>query len=163
MKKIIKRFHMFNYVLAFLAGLLILIAGFLTTFEVIMRYFFDNPTNWTYSISQYLLLGIAFFSLTYTFQQRGHIGVDFVMNRVNKKVGKGFNILSLILVFTFAVVVVWLGVEQYLVAHSNHYSTMGGVSIPSSWLYAVIIFGFVLLITGVIIRIMEEMILKTDK
>jgi len=55
------------------------------TFEVVMRYIFDNPTGWSYDTT--IMMGGAFFILStpYVLLHKGHIRIDLLYSRFSRR------------------------------------------------------------------------------
>ncbi len=71
---------------ATLAGLCILAVAFIVCYEVVMRGLFGAPTEWVLEISTYLIIAAGFLGLGITLRRRGHIQVDFVVERLSPRV-----------------------------------------------------------------------------
>jgi TRAP-type C4-dicarboxylate transport system permease small subunit len=55
----------------------------ITVVDVMLRYVFDAPFSWSYTVvSQYLMVAAFFLSLSYTFREGGHMTLEIVMRRV---------------------------------------------------------------------------------
>jgi tripartite ATP-independent transporter DctM subunit len=52
-------------------------------FEVVSRYFFNEPTFWVTEISSYLVAGSTFLALAYAQRQGEHIQVGFLIDSIN--------------------------------------------------------------------------------
>jgi TRAP-type C4-dicarboxylate transport system permease small subunit len=63
-----------------LASLMLLVIMLLVVVDVGMRYFVRAPLGWSYDlISQYLMAGLFFFSLSSTLQHEEHVRVDVLL------------------------------------------------------------------------------------
>lgn len=62
------------------SGILIVLNGLFSSYEVIMRYFFNAPTVWVLEITIYLVIASTFFALAYALLQKAHVKVDFITN-----------------------------------------------------------------------------------
>jgi len=89
---------------SFIAGLAVLAITLMITFDVLMRYFFNQPQLFVDELASFLLVGIIFLGLAQTFQKGGHIQVDLVTNRLGPNARRAFRIITL------AVGIVFLGV-----------------------------------------------------
>ena len=63
------------------------------TYEVIMRYFFNSPTEWAHVTSVMLFGSIAFLALAYTHLHRGHIRIDVFYEHFPPKIQKTLDII----------------------------------------------------------------------
>jgi TRAP-type mannitol/chloroaromatic compound transport system permease small subunit len=78
-----------------------------TTYEVIMRYAFQNPTTWSFELN-YLVFGAYFMLIgAYTHARKGHVSVDIIYGRLSLR-GKALADL-----ITFPVFLLFVGVMFY--------------------------------------------------
>lgn len=71
---------------AVVAGLCILAVAFIVCYEIVMRGLFGAPTEWVLEISTYLIIAAGFLGFGVTLRRRGHIQVDFVVERFSPRV-----------------------------------------------------------------------------
>ena len=90
------------------AGVMILVMAVITTYGVIMRYVFNNPSNNAYLFILILMLGCAIFGLAHIQRLGKNITVDYLSQRLPLKI-RGFiiNIIGPILGLGFCVPLVW--------------------------------------------------------
>lgn len=81
----------------FLAGLLLVFIMLSVCLDVIMRYFLDRPQVWVTEVIECLLLYITFLGSAWLLREEGHIKVDVVLNRVGRRTGALFGIISSII------------------------------------------------------------------
>lgn len=76
---------------------LAIIIMFTMTFEVIMRYVFNNPTAWSYDTT--IMMGGAFFliSAPYVLLHRGHIRIDLLYSRYSLRMQKIVDLIFMVL------------------------------------------------------------------
>ncbi len=98
-----------NLIIGGLSGFLILIIGFIVTYEVIMRYFFRAPTTWVLEISIYLCIGSIFLAGGYALREKAHIQVDLVTSRLSYRNQVLFQLIGFILAVIYCSVLVWKG------------------------------------------------------
>lgn len=79
----------FNYLLYFVGGISILIASFILTYEVFMRYFFKFPSHWEIEFAVYLGVMAAFLGAAYGLKDDAHIGIDIVTTILPPKIRDG--------------------------------------------------------------------------
>jgi TRAP-type mannitol/chloroaromatic compound transport system permease small subunit len=63
--------------------ILVIIGG--TIYEVVMRYFFSNPTDWSYELTTMVYGGYCVLVGAYTHLQNGHIRMDAVYNKLSRR------------------------------------------------------------------------------
>jgi TRAP-type C4-dicarboxylate transport system permease small subunit len=71
---------------AALSVLSIFIMVGLTTVDVILRYVFNSPIIGAYEIMEFLLIGVAFLSFAYVQRIGGHVGLEFIVPKLPRKV-----------------------------------------------------------------------------
>lgn len=87
-----------------IAGFAMLFVSVITTYEVIMRHFFKNPTIWTYEVSSYILVWFGFLSSAYGLKQGGHIHVDILVSKMKPRTKLPLDIIAHALCFFYAVI-----------------------------------------------------------
>lgn len=86
-----------SYLMPVLAGVV--------AFEVFSRYVLNHPTIWGYDTSLFIFGYIAALGGAYAQQQRAHINVDILYNKVSPRVKSLFNLFSFALALFFVVIV----------------------------------------------------------
>jgi len=99
-----------------LAGLLSLIMIFAIMREVVGRYFFNNPSDWSLELSGYLLVGLVYLGAAGTEMNDGHVRIDFIYSHYGKKMKFLVDLLSFIIGLIWCSVLVWQG--YLLCSHS---------------------------------------------
>jgi TRAP-type mannitol/chloroaromatic compound transport system permease small subunit len=125
---------------------LVLVASI--TYDVVMRYVFDAPTNWSYSFSYMLGTSIVAMGMPYVHHRGGNVRVDILYSRLPVKVRLTLDVvLSIVLFFTCVIaltVVFTLDAWQALVTHEVATDTAW---YPILWPFkTVIAIGFILLL-----------------
>ena len=77
------------------SGILIVLNGLFSSYEVIMRYFFNSPTVWVLEITIYLVIASTFFALAYALLQKAHVKVDFITNYLTPRTSGNIRSLHL--------------------------------------------------------------------
>jgi len=68
----------FNAFLGYLSAVLIIICTLTLTYEVVVRYVFNAPTDWNLEFSIFMLVASTFLSAGYTQIKRGHVGIGLL-------------------------------------------------------------------------------------
>lgn len=90
------------------SGILIVVMGFLTTYGVSRRYFFDSPEPYSYELSTIFLTSCILLAIPHLQWLRKNIRVDFVIAHMSRKWQFIFdNIIQPILGLVYASVIVW--------------------------------------------------------
>lgn len=66
-------------------GMCVLVIAIINTYEVVTRYIFLRPTDWTLEVSQYLLIVIVFLTAGYAALADMHVKVDVILDRVSSR------------------------------------------------------------------------------
>jgi TRAP-type C4-dicarboxylate transport system permease small subunit len=85
---------------------LILIAGF-TLYEIVCRYAFDSPTQWTQDFSIYLMIWCAFLGLAPTDLAGQHIRIDVWYKRLSASAQARLEAFIYIATASFAATAAW--------------------------------------------------------
>jgi TRAP-type C4-dicarboxylate transport system permease small subunit len=97
--------------MVFVLPLMVITAG-----DVVGRGFFNKPIAGTFELSEYMLAVIILLGTAYTQQVKGHVSVDFLTSRFNKKTQAMCQVLTLFLSLFIVTILVWqgfnLGIEE---------------------------------------------------
>jgi TRAP-type C4-dicarboxylate transport system permease small subunit len=77
--------------------------------EVVGRYFFNNPSNWSLELSGYLLVALAYLGAPYTEMMEGNIRIDFLYNRFSSRLRMVADIVIYLIGICWSAVVAWQG------------------------------------------------------
>ena len=113
---------------------------FLSTADVIGRYFFFHPINGVWELVSMAFVVCGAFALGYTQLVKGNIQINLISDRLKPKVRAGLFIISYLMCFVSAALITWQGwIRMIDYAHK----TMGGVTIT----LGLIIWPFMLIFT----------------
>jgi TRAP-type mannitol/chloroaromatic compound transport system permease small subunit len=87
----------------------IVVLALLVGFEVIARYVFESPTIWVGELSVMIFGTAIIIGGAYTLQQGGHVNMDIIHQMLPIRVRALVDILTSILAFAFAIVLLWKG------------------------------------------------------
>ncbi|MCO5162492.1 MAG: TRAP transporter small permease [Mesorhizobium sp.] len=129
---------------AVLAAVAVGIAALVYVAEVVARYGFNDPLNWSGDAGSYMLCAMVFLALPMITRQRGHIAVTVVVETLPRahigRVTRLLELLSAAVLLIVAFFVIELSVRQ----HDQGVLTTMANQIPRWWLTAVMAFGIVL-------------------
>jgi len=125
--------------------------------ETIARFVFNSPTDWSLDVARYLFAGIVFLSLSYTMQENGHIAVDFVIERLNKRSRKLIGAVSSVFGLFFIALVILKTIDLLQISHEHHWMTYAHLSIPTSILYALMALGFSMLLLTYLTKVIKSL------
>ena len=101
------------------SGYLILIAGILITYGVILRYFFKHPTIWELEMASYLLIAATFFASPSALHHNVHVNLDLITANIKEKPRNILYIITGILGLIFAIIMCERGIQLWLDAYQN--------------------------------------------
>ncbi|ARF17800.1 TRAP transporter small permease [Sporosarcina sp. P3] len=106
---------------AYVGGCLILLAGFLITYQVAIRYFFKLPTTWELELASYLLIAATFFASSSALHHNAHVNLDIITSSIKEKPRDLLYIIMGILGLIFSIVMVERGVQLWLEAYHQNW------------------------------------------
>jgi TRAP-type mannitol/chloroaromatic compound transport system permease small subunit len=77
--------------------------------EVIGRYLFHNPSDWSLELCGYLLVGLSYLAAAFTEVQEGHIRIDFLYERLRGKKKTLTDIIIPFIGLCWGLILVWQG------------------------------------------------------
>lgn len=117
----------------------IVILGIMTllvTWQVITRYFFNNPSVVTEQTSQYLFVWLVMYGSAYVFGKREHMQISFVRDLSPKKIRKFIDIFQEIIITIFVIGVMIYG--GYFTTLRQMGQIDAALQIPMGVIYSVI-------------------------
>jgi TRAP-type mannitol/chloroaromatic compound transport system permease small subunit len=95
--------------LGWLAGGLTAVMMIAVVREVIGRYLFHNPSDWSLELCGYLLVGLSYLGAAFTEVQEGHIRIDFLYERLRGKKKTLADIIIPFIGLCWGLILVWQG------------------------------------------------------
>ena len=90
-----------------LVALVLVFMMLAVAYEVVMRYFFVQPTLWVLEIVEWSLVWIAFLSAAWVLRAEGHVKMDIILERLNPRVQTIINVITSILGALVCLTLVW--------------------------------------------------------
>ena len=151
MVKLIKYFEQMSLAFAWLAAWLFVLSGIMLSYEVMMRYFFISPTKWAAELSQLCLIYGTLLAMPWMLQNRRHIQINAVTERLGKKVQHLLSLLTLFILMIFSGYVTIYGWLIFYDSYERGRTTGSLLDLPS-WIaeLSVPVFFFILLIQAII-------------
>lgn len=132
--------------LIFSAGLMVIAAMIITFADVIMRYFFNAPLNWSFDfITMYLLPGSYFLAFSYALRTGNHLKVDYFKDFFPSGFSKFcVSIFSLIAAIIFSYITYTYSLRAYEAWQENEviYSAINWLVWPKDFIIAISAFVF---------------------
>jgi TRAP-type C4-dicarboxylate transport system permease small subunit len=114
-----------------LAGVAVLAIVALITYDVAMRFFFEEPQLFVDEVASFLELFVIFGGLAYTFRTGGHVRVDLVTGRLPGRTRAWLRVTGLVLGVVFLAVVIWTTAQSALTAY--RYGRVSAVMLYPLW------------------------------
>jgi len=136
-------------------GWLLMVLMFMILVEVLTRYILQSPLSIAEEYGGYMLVAITFVGLGYTWKERGHVRVEWVINALSLKVQSWLRLITLIMATAFALIMIKASYD--LVSYSYMFGTRSGswLRTPLIWPQIVLIIGAVLLFIQLIAELIR--------
>ena len=122
-----------------LAGVAALLTGFATlaivlliSYDVAIRYFFNQPQVFVDEVASFLEVLVVFGGAAYTFRVGGHVRVDLVTGRIRPAARAWLRVVTLALGIVFLAVVIWVTTQSGITAF--RYGRVSAVMLYPLWL-----------------------------
>ena len=87
------------------AGVVALVAMMvIVTFDVVLRYFFNDPTVWAGEVASFLTISVVFLGLGQNMRQGDHIRIDVITNLLSRRMRLVLDVLAHAIAIVFSVV-----------------------------------------------------------
>lgn len=94
---------------SFLIFLLILTLSY----EVVARYAFNQPTQWSFDATYFLSSLVLVLGMAYTWQIDGHVSVDLISNKLPRRVNAAFKVVFILGLFYLC----WFQIFRVMLPH----------------------------------------------
>ncbi|MEW6696349.1 MAG: TRAP transporter small permease [Bacillota bacterium] len=144
-------FNKIKYAIDQIGGILLGISALLILFQVIMRYVFQSPNNWTEELARYISVWGTLIVSGLLVYEGGHITLDYFYEKFPaplKKVTSLINNVLLIMFFTLF----GLGGYRLMITSTQVNQMSPGLQIPMWIVYIVLPISGVLMILGLVFR-----------
>ena len=138
-KKIID--SVLEYAVIFLMGSIVLTI----VWQVISRYIFNSPSEFTDELSRYLLIWVGILGATYVTGTKGHIALEFFMEKYFSKRQKQNQIFIQLTILTFAIGVLIIGGIRLVYITLSLGQISASLRIPLGYVYMILPIGGLLI------------------
>jgi len=107
-------FDKLNYILFWLAGILLLFVTVGTCIDAILRYLLNRPIPWMLEITEYVMLYIPFLGAALVLKEGGHIKVDLLIYRLSDRNKIRISIVTSLVGGIIMSIYTWLGIQVTL-------------------------------------------------
>jgi TRAP-type C4-dicarboxylate transport system permease small subunit len=105
------------------AGVVALVAMMaVITFDVILRYFFNDPTVWAGEVASFLTIAVVFLGLGHNMRQGDHIRIDVITNLLSRRTQLVLDVLAHGAAIVFSVVLLmgcWVRFDNFWVRRTT--------------------------------------------
>lgn len=120
-----------------LAGLATLVIVLLISYDVLMRYFFNQPQLFVDELASFLEVLIIFGGLAWTFTSGGHVRIDLVTAHLGGPMRAWLRVVTLLVGVVLLAVVMWVTGQSALTAF--RYGRVSAVMLYPLWVPMLII------------------------
>ena len=110
--------------------------------EVIRRYVFNNPTQSSLEITEYLLVSIGILPLAGILNHERHVNVDTITNRLSQKTQAVLKLICNVITAAFALVIFYFGATMAIDAFVLDARSSSLLAFPLGVAYGIIPIGF---------------------
>ncbi|KAB8126036.1 TRAP transporter small permease [Gracilibacillus oryzae] len=147
MKALKKAKQLMDQLLLVISITLISIMVLVILYQIFTRTFLSFTPAWSEELARVLFVWISLFGIAYGFKEKLHISVGLLVKKFNEKTQNLIEFLTKLLIISFGVVLIYFGTEFMLLMN---YSSLAGLGISSSYLYAAIpVAGIFITINGI--------------
>jgi TRAP-type C4-dicarboxylate transport system permease small subunit len=142
-----------NRLIVILSSIALLLAGFVLTYSVVVRYFLKYSTDWQDEMSVFLIVGAVFMSAAAIQAQRGHIGIEAIVGLLPKRVNHVRIVLVDVASFAFCAYFAWKSVTLLHEAITDDYHSTSTWA-PPLWIpYSLMTAGMILLSLQLLLQV----------
>lgn len=107
MQRFIDRIDLINKYISDGLSFLFVPMTLIAMYEVVMRYFFNSPTIWVWDVNVQCFCAIVVLGGAHTLQQGGHVIMDIVVNKFQKKTRLILNLCVYVIFFVVMLITIW--------------------------------------------------------
>ena len=141
---------------ALLAGFATLAIVLLITYDVTMRYFFNDPQVFVDELASFLEVLVIFGGAAYTFRTGGHVRVDLLTSHLHPARRAALRVVTLLMGVVFLSIVLWVTTQSAITAYQ--YGRVSAVMLYPLWLpMAVIPAGLALMAVAMLLTLVRQL------
>jgi TRAP-type C4-dicarboxylate transport system permease small subunit len=118
-------------VAALLAGFATLAIVLLVSYDVTMRYFFNEPQVFVDEVASFLQVLVIFGGAAFTFRAGGHVRVDLITSLLSPVARAWLRLATLVLGLVFLAIVIWVTAQSAITAW--RYGRVSAVMLYPFW------------------------------
>ncbi|NQU64358.1 MAG: TRAP transporter small permease [SAR324 cluster bacterium] len=128
----------------YLSGGALFLLLFSYTFEVIIRYFFDAPTTWSYDLGKWFLGASILLALPEITSTQSHIAIDFIIEKLPANSKERLRKSIALLAFSVCMSTAWICLMETSRQFSGNIETFWNNPVPKWWFTAIMPYSFTL-------------------
>lgn len=113
LKKVVYLIDNFTGLIARAVSYLTFLLVLTLTYEVVMRYVFQSPTQWSFDLTYFLSSLFLSLGMAYTWWSGGHVSVDLIATKLPKRVASGIFLIFMVVLFF----VCWGNIASVMITH----------------------------------------------
>ncbi len=149
-------------ILAYLAGIIILVITFAVTGAALVRYLGFRAPIGTLQYTEYGLLWFTFLGAAWLLREEGHIRIDTVISRLYAKTRRKVEIIDDILGFIVSVIIFWFGSLHTIDLYQRGIMEVKGVIVPKFPFFLIIPLGGLALSIQFLRNLLKKIRSKSD-
>lgn len=135
------------------ACLMLAVSAALGMFQVLMRFVFEQPAEWTEVVIRFALIWMVFLGLAEAFRTGAMVSIDLAQRLSPPPVRRVLHAATALASITLLVLIIWFGWDY---AQRGRVQTMAGLeSLSMFWAYLALPAGSLLALFGVIGNLLE--------
>ena len=127
--------------LAALGAVIMALMALWISYEVIMRYFFQNPTIWASDLAEYAMLYSTFLAAPWLVRTNGHVRVELLLDKLNERQQHVLGVVTSLLAAAVCAVLCWQGLDATIDAAQRGQMIARSWQVPRAAVWGIIPFG----------------------
>ena len=146
-----------NRIIVILSSIAMVLAGFVLTYSVIVRYILKYSTYWQDEMAVFLIIGAVFMSAAAIQAQRGHIGIEAIVGLLPRRVNQVRIFLVDLASLAFCAYFAWKSVTLLHEAITEDYHSTSTWA-PPLWIpYSLMTAGMILLSVQLLLQVIVDL------
>ena len=125
-----KRLSKVEQIFSNAAAGIILVMIFPTTVDVILRYVFNAPLPEMFQLTEFMMVGLVYLSISYVQQLKGHIMIEIATDWLPERKKKALDLFGYLVGFFIFSIITWQTGRQAWEAWETQDFTMGIIEFP---------------------------------
>jgi TRAP-type C4-dicarboxylate transport system permease small subunit len=138
-----------------IAGWLVPLMMVLVTFEVMMRYIWNQPPMVADEFSGYMLVALCFLAMAYTWKEKGHVRITVLSNYLSPKFAAYLRLTNLVLAFAFSIALSYASYHYLVFSFKFHMSSGSWLQFPLQGPQTTVLIGYTLLSLLILVKVIE--------